>query len=162
MPDAQAGHEKTLTGLLPALAGANIIYGLGMLEMGVTFSPEQLVMAADMAEMIMYAIHGIPVNDATLSVDVIRQNGYKKDFLTHRNTFTNRFIQSNPKLIDRRNRARWLEDEGGVDMAVRAKRRFRELYDNYQPSPLAPEAHAAIRQIVNETEAGLGLPKSEY
>lgn len=162
MPDAQAGHEKTLTGLLPALAGANIIYGLGMLEMGVTFSPEQLVMDADMAEMIMYALQGIPVNDATLSVDVIRDNGYKKDFLTHRNTFKNRFIQSNPKLIDRRSRTRWREDGGGLDMAARAKRRFMELYRDYQPAPLAPEAQAAVRRIVHEIEAGLGLSPSEY
>ena len=36
MTDAQSGHEKTLTAVLPALAGANVIYGLGMLESGVT------------------------------------------------------------------------------------------------------------------------------
>jgi trimethylamine--corrinoid protein Co-methyltransferase len=36
--DAQSGHEKTITGILPALAGANVIYGLGMLEMGITFN----------------------------------------------------------------------------------------------------------------------------
>ena len=44
MTDAQSGHEKTLTGLLPALAGANLIYGLGMLESGVTLDYGQLVM----------------------------------------------------------------------------------------------------------------------
>ena len=41
---AQSGHEKTLTALLPALAGANLIYCLGMLESGVTFDYGQLVM----------------------------------------------------------------------------------------------------------------------
>jgi trimethylamine--corrinoid protein Co-methyltransferase len=147
---------------LPALAGANIIYGLGMLEMGVTFSLEQLLMDADMANMIMYAIGGIPVNDETLSLDVIKQNGYKKDFLTHRNTFANRFIQSSPKLIDRRTRSRWLEDEGGLDMCQRAKKQFKHLYENYQPAPLSIEAHESIRRIVNETEAGFSLPPSEY
>ena len=133
-----------------------------MLEMGVAFSPEQLIVDADIAEMILYAVRGIPVNDETLSLDVIRQNGYKKDFLTHRNTFSNRFIQSSPKLIDRRNRARWLEDGGGLDMAARAKTRFMELYNNYQPAPLAPEAHEAIRKIVNAAEADFGLPPGEY
>lgn len=144
------------------MAGANIIYGLGMLEMGVTFSLEQLLMDADMAEMIMYAIGGIPVNDATLSVDIIHENGYRKDFLTHRNTFNNRFIQSAPKLMDRRTRSRWLEDQGGLDMYQRAKKRFKDLYDNHQPDPLPEGAHEAIRKIVNRTEADLGLPKSEY
>ena len=144
------------------MAGANIIYGLGMLEMGVTFSLEQLLMDADMAKMIMYSIGGIPVNDATLSLDVIKENGYRKDFLTHRNTFNNRFIQSSPKLIDRRTRSRWLEDEGGVDMLARAKRWFKDLYDNYQPEPLKEGAHEAVRAIVLKAEASLGLPPSEY
>ena len=133
-----------------------------MLEMGVTFSLEQLLMDADMAKMIMYAIGGIPVNDATLSLDVIKENGYRKDFLTHRNTFNNRFIQSAPKLIDRRTRSRWLEDQGGLDMRQRAQRQFKDLYENYQPDPLAPEAHAAIRAIVNRAERDLGLPESTY
>ncbi|MBW2613297.1 MAG: hypothetical protein JRE12_13205 [Deltaproteobacteria bacterium] len=34
MSDAQAGHEKSISALLPALAGANLIYGAGMLEAG--------------------------------------------------------------------------------------------------------------------------------
>ncbi|MBW2677288.1 MAG: trimethylamine methyltransferase family protein, partial [Deltaproteobacteria bacterium] len=44
MSDAQAGHEKSISALLPALAGANLIYGAGMLEAGMTFSFGQLVM----------------------------------------------------------------------------------------------------------------------
>ena len=147
---------------MPALAGANIIYGLGMQEMGVTFSLEQLLMDADMAQMILYAVGGIPVTDQTLSLDVIHDNGWRKDFLTHRDTFKNRFIQSSPKLIDRRTRSRWLEDAGGLDMAARARLRFKDLYDNHQPEPLAEEARRAIREVVTRTEASLGLPASEY
>jgi trimethylamine--corrinoid protein Co-methyltransferase len=30
--DAQSGHEFTLTAIIPALAGANLIYGVGMLD----------------------------------------------------------------------------------------------------------------------------------
>ncbi|MBW2635160.1 MAG: hypothetical protein JRE14_13745, partial [Deltaproteobacteria bacterium] len=43
------GHEKTLTGLIPALAGANMIYGLGMLESGITFDFAQLVLDCEFA-----------------------------------------------------------------------------------------------------------------
>ena len=41
------------------LAGANIIYGLGMLEMGMTISHSQLLMDAEMAEMMLYSMDGI-------------------------------------------------------------------------------------------------------
>ena len=54
------------------LAGANIIYGLGMLEMGMTISYSQLLMDAEMAEMMLFSMDGIVVNDETLSVDEIK------------------------------------------------------------------------------------------
>jgi len=85
--DAQSGHEKTITSLLPALAGANLIYGLGMLESGVTIDYAQLVMDAEFARMVKYCVPGIPVTDATLSVDggevvaLIGRNGAGKTSL---------------------------------------------------------------------------------
>jgi trimethylamine--corrinoid protein Co-methyltransferase len=69
--DAQSGHEKTLTGLLPALAGANLIYGLGMLESGVTMDYGQLVLDNEIARLIKYSVGGIPVNDETVGVEVL-------------------------------------------------------------------------------------------
>jgi len=41
------------------LAGANLIYGLGMLESGMTFDFGQLVLDAEFARMIKHAVHGI-------------------------------------------------------------------------------------------------------
>ena len=79
MVDAQSGHEKTITGLLPALAGANLIYGLGMIEMGMTIYYGQMVMDNEFARMIKYLVQGIPVNDETLAVDVIKEIGYEYD-----------------------------------------------------------------------------------
>ena len=159
MSDVQIGHEKTLTGLLPALAGANIIYGLGMLEMGVTFSAAQLMMDADIAEMILYAVRGVTVSDETLSVDVTKEVGYRKDFLTHKHTFKNRFIQSSPILIDRQMRNRWTE-AGSSHMPARAEILAKKLIAEYRPAPLAEEASRAIRAIVNEREKELGLSPS--
>ena len=61
------GHEKTLTALLPALAGANVIYGLGNTETGVTMDYGQMVMDNELAEMVKFTLQGIPVNDETLA-----------------------------------------------------------------------------------------------
>ncbi|NIS68578.1 MAG: [trimethylamine--corrinoid protein] Co-methyltransferase, partial [Proteobacteria bacterium] len=70
MPDAQAGHEKTITSLLPALAGANLIYGMGMLELGVTFSFGQLMIDNEIAGMVKRVVQGIRVADDTLAVEL--------------------------------------------------------------------------------------------
>jgi trimethylamine--corrinoid protein Co-methyltransferase len=131
-----------------------------MLEMGVTFSAAQLMMDADMAEMILYAASGILVSEETLSVDVTKEVGYRKDFLTHRNTFNNRKIQSQPKLIDRQTRNRW-EEAGSTDMAQRAAKLAQKTIAEYRPSPLDESAAQRVRQIVNDREKELGLNLSQ-
>ena len=114
MADAQSGHEKTITSLLPALAGANLIYGLGMLESGVTIDYAQLVMDAEFARMVKFCVPGIPVTDETLSVDVIAEVGPFSDFLSHDDTYKGMRGQSQsqvhrpagPRGVDRRRRRR--------------------------------------------------------
>lgn len=131
-----------------------------MEEMGVNFNLPQLLIDADIADMIIYTLQGMPVNDETLAVDVINSVGYKKDFLTNRHTFKNRHIQSDPRLMDRQVRARW-EAGGSTTIAERAQNLFLKLYDEYKPIPMAPETTAAIRKIVNEAEASYGLSPSD-
>ena len=61
--------------MLPALAGANVIYGLGMLELGITFDFAQLVIDNEIAEMIKHVVKGIDVNDYTMATNVIKEVG---------------------------------------------------------------------------------------
>jgi trimethylamine--corrinoid protein Co-methyltransferase len=135
------------------LAGANLIYGLGMLEMGMTMSYPQLVMDADFAKMIKYTVPGIPVTDETMSLDAINDVGSAKDFLSHRNTFTFRKIQSQPELIDRRIRSRWLEDQGGLTLEERAALRARKILAEHRPAALPMAVLADLRRIVEGAEA---------
>ena len=141
------------------LAGANIIYGLGMLEMGMTISYSQLLMDAEMAEMMLYSMDGIVVNDETLSVDVIKEVGPRGDFVSHMNTFENMHIQSKPKLIDRLTRDRWKE-AGSLDMEARALEAARKLLAEWQPEPLSEEARKRVRAVINAAERDYGVPES--
>lgn len=141
------------------LAGANIIYGLGMLEMGMTISYSQLLMDAEMAEMMLYSMEGIVVNDETLSVDVIAEVGPRGDFLSHMNTFENMHIQSRPKLIDRLTRDRWIE-AGSLDMEARALEAAKALLATWKPTPLPQEAYHRVRAVLNQAERDYGVPES--
>lgn len=69
LPDAQAAHEKIITNLMPAIAGANLIYGMGMLESGQTWSHEQLMIDNDIVTMVKRAIPGIDVTDGTMALN---------------------------------------------------------------------------------------------
>jgi len=153
--DAQSGHEKTLTGLLTALAGANLIYGAGMLESGMTIDYGQLVMDAEFARLIKFCVNGVPVNDETLSVDVINDIGPFKDFLSHDDTYRNMRIQSQPTLIDRRVREEWAAD-GSTTLHERATARAREILETHVPTPLPEGAAEEMRAIIRDAEGELG------
>ena len=158
MSDAQAGHEKTLTALLPALAGANVIYGLGMLEMGITFDFGQLLMDNDFAGMIKHVVRGIPVTDVTLSVDVIHEVGPFREFVSHEDTFEHMRTTSRPKLIDRSRRGDWMS-KGGKDLYQRSLEEARHILETHIPDRLPEKTIAAMRAIIRETEEELGVAR---
>ena len=138
------------------MAGANLIYGLGMIEMGMTIDYGQMVMDNEFARMIKYLVQGIPVNDETLAVDVIKEIGVGKDFLSHETTYKHMRTQSQPKLIDRRMREEWRAD-GRTDIYHRALAEARYILENHKPDPLPDDVLATIRSIVEEAEAELGI-----
>jgi trimethylamine--corrinoid protein Co-methyltransferase len=154
--DAQSGHEKTITSLLPALAGANLIYGLGMLESGVTIDYAQLVMDAEFARMVKFCVPGIPVTDETLSVDVIAEVGPFSDFLSHEDTYKGMRSQSQSKFIDRRVREDWTA-AGSTSLYDRALAEAKRILETHVPEPLPEAAAAELKQIIRGAEEELGV-----
>lgn len=145
-----------MTGILPALAGANVIYGLGMLEMGITFDLAQLVWDHEIAEMILYSLKGVPVNDVTLAVDVIKEMGIGKDYLSHPTTHAYMRSQSPARLIDRRMREDW-EAAGSMDAYKRAHDKMIDILETYEPPKLSDDVLKNVRSIVVDAEKELGV-----
>ena len=138
------------------MAGANLIYGLGMIEMGMTIDFGQLVMDNEFAKMIKFILQGIPVDDQMLAVDVIHEIGIGKDFLSHDSTFNYMRSQSDPQLIDRRMREDW-EASGSTDIYQRALEEARHILETHKPEPLPDDVLASIRSIVEGAEEELGI-----
>jgi trimethylamine--corrinoid protein Co-methyltransferase len=159
LPDAQAGHEKTLTALLPAMAGADLIYGLGMLESGVTFSLTQLVMDNEIAYMVKEAVKGIALNDESMATEDIKRAGSHGNFVELEHTFKHMREQSKPQLIDRRKRESWAAATGEKDYAQRAREKALSILKNHKPDPLAPEVLSGLSSIVKQAEKELAEKK---
>lgn len=143
---------------MPALAGANLIYGAGMIESGVTFDFGQLVMDNEFARMIKHAVMGVPVDDERLGVDDIAQVGPFGDFLSLDSTLKFMRCQSQPKLIDRRVREDWAAG-GGKDLHQRALEEARRILATHVPEPLPDEVVREIRRIVDAADAAQGSPQ---
>jgi len=154
--DAQSGHEKTLTGLMPALAGANLIYGLGMIESGMTFDFGQLVMDDEFAGMIKQCVRGIRVDDEALAIDVIGDVGPFGDFLSHDHTMAHMRETSQPLIIDRRVREDW--NAGGASTVHdRALAKARTILETQVPAPLPDGVAAELADIIRGAERELGV-----
>lgn len=130
-----------------------MIYGLGMLEGGLTWDYAQLVMQNEMARMILHTVKGIPVTDEKMAVEVVRQVGPGGEFISHDHTFKNFKELSRSQLLDRRNREAWLAD-GGKDIVECSYEKAKDILENFQnPSPLPENIQRQLKEIVKEAEA---------
>jgi trimethylamine--corrinoid protein Co-methyltransferase len=150
------GHEKTLTGLMAALAGANLIYGPGMLESGITFDFGQLVLDCEFARMIRHTIRGFAVDAESLAAEVIASVGPAGHFLSHAHTLKHMRTQSRTELIDRRKMEKW-QAAGATDIYTRAAAKARHILETHRPEPLPDKVALKIRTIITDTEGELGL-----
>jgi trimethylamine--corrinoid protein Co-methyltransferase len=145
-----------MTALMAALAGANLIYGAGMTESGVTFDYAQYVLDNEIATMVKQAVGGIPVNDANLGVEDIHAVGSFGHYLGRQSTRKRSRELSQPKLMDRRGREGW-EADGSVDAYSAAQAEAKRILEEYQPEPLSSDVAGEVQAILHEVEKQRGV-----
>ena len=154
--DAQAGYESLLTALIPALAGANLVYGTGMLDSGMVLDYGKMIMDDEINHQIKRIVQGLPVDETTLSVDLIKEVGLTGDYLIHPSTLSLFKALSAPKLMNRESYENWIAG-GATDLHQRAMEQARDLVMNHQPPPISAQSQREIDEIIRETEKELGI-----
>jgi len=137
-----------------------MIYGLGMLESGITFDFGQLVLDCEFARMIKHTVQGFRVNDETLALDVIKEIGPGGHYLMHEHTLQGMRSQSQPELIDRQTREVW-EKAGATTAYERATVKAKWILENHTPDPLPDDILDKIRAIVDDTEKEMGITNGD-
>lgn len=154
--DEQAGIERAMAGLLPALAGADSLSGAGCLESGLTTSYEQLVIDNEIFAMIFRAAKGVSVNEEMLAVDVIAKVlRESSNFLEQKHTLNHfRTEHFMPALASREARARW-EKTGSKSLAETARERVKKILAEHQPLPLDRDVNKEIERILKTATKAL-------
>lgn len=157
LPDAQAGYEKALNGILPALTGANFISGMGMLG-GDTSSYEQLVIDNEIFGMSFRTLRApiFTIDDTTLALDVIEevvnQEG-RTHFLAqpHTREFFRKgeHLMPNYRVSERNSTEEWLK-LGGKHIAERAREVAKEILRDHHPEPLDKDIREGLDNIVKQ------------
>ncbi|MBO7351798.1 MAG: trimethylamine methyltransferase family protein [Candidatus Methanomethylophilaceae archaeon] len=148
-----------MTSLGAALAGVNMIYGGGMLELGQTYSLEQQVIDNDIIMMERKFMEGIPVTEETLAVDAIKFIGIGNDFIAHPSTMEQIDLASDPQIFDRTMLGEWRAN-GKKDAVDRAHEVVVDILANHIVTPVPDDVMAAWEKIVKEADEAF-LAKKE-
>jgi trimethylamine--corrinoid protein Co-methyltransferase len=151
--DQQAAIEATLSIVIAALSGANLIHDVGYLESGLLGSYDMLVMADEVIGMAKRILAGVTVTPETLAVDVIEKVGPGGHYLTQPHTRQHFRTETwFPTLIDRQMRRAWTAS-GSETMAGRVRAKVRDILEQYEPKPLPDGAEKRLQAIVDRAEA---------
>ena len=129
--DQQQGYEKSLNGLLPALAGANFLSGAGGLESLKSCSLAQLIIDNEIFGMIMNTLNGFEINKDTIALDLIDDVGPRGDFLRQKHTarYARKGEQYRSSLSNRDTWEKWTV-KGKNDIVDVAKEKARSILKN--------------------------------
>lgn len=145
--DAQAGFETGIGATLAALSGINSVSGPGMLDFESCQSLEKLVVDNEICGMTKRLVRGIEPRDDFPARPLFEELLREKHLLIAKHT--RRHLREEIALpgpvVDRANRARWLE-EGAATLGDRARREVARLIAAYQPPGHSAEVtHELIR-----------------
>jgi trimethylamine---corrinoid protein Co-methyltransferase len=146
--DPQAGIEASISILMEALSGANLIHDMGYMATGQITSDDMIVMCDEIIALVKRLLRGFEVTPETLAVDVIDQVGPGGCFLDHDHTIMNfRKEFANLKCMDRKSLATW-DKEGGLNFNEKVRRHVKKILNDYMPEQLDKELCKRIQTMV--------------
>lgn len=147
--DFQAGYEKSLTLLVPVLAGIDLMFYPGTLEHAETISLESLVLDHDLCAIALRAQRGVRTREDLLAVELIRQTGPGGTFLGLPQTSMEMFHEHLVRgLWDRRRRSDW-EAAGAPSPESVAHREVRAILASERKS-LPEEVEVKLQEVVRQ------------
>lgn len=144
-----------MTNLFSALAGANVIYGLGMLETGIVFDIPSLVLDNEVAGMVLRLLEGVRVDDDSLAVELIQKVGAFGTYLTEMHTVEKIKDLTHPELMNRSDYDGWAA-AGKPTAYGDAEEKARDILKNHTIPPLEEDKVRAIRRIIEDAEKEKG------
>jgi trimethylamine--corrinoid protein Co-methyltransferase len=145
---AQAAWENTLSFLLPSAAGANVLFGVGLLDGSNLLAYEQIILDAEIALMIKRLLAPVSLDDGAFALDLIRELGPGGVYLDQQHTVKHmRQALSLPLISDRDSYEEW-HQKGCVDRVVVAREKVRHILADHRPSPLTDGVKKAMQEVV--------------
>ena len=156
IPDAQAGYEAGTSLQHTLLCGVNFVHQTaGWLEGGLATGYEKFVMDADQAGMLNAYAKGVDMSENGQALDAYREVPIGEHFLGSAHTERNyKTAFYNSDLADSNSFEQWKE-EGKLDMAKRAEKKYLRLLEEYQEPKLDQAVEEALKDFIKQEKAKL-------
>ena len=145
-PGFQLGFEKGVTTTASALAGCDLMTGIGGLNDSMFVSMEQMLIDSDVWEYVRRSWQGIDVTEKEIAMNVIENVGPKGQYLNHQHTFANFRRLYMPKYADRMSYDSWVAG-GKKEMYDTAHAAVEKILAAHKPKPLPAETAKKLQQI---------------
>ncbi|UCE45670.1 MAG: trimethylamine methyltransferase family protein [Methanobacteriota archaeon] len=153
--DLQIGLERMMSALMPALAGADNLSGIGG-AWGNAGSYEMLVIDDEIYKTIFRIVHGIEVDDDRMALDIIDNVGPMGNFLAQMHTM--KYLKQGEMrispLFDKRTSER-VRTEGFKPLHVAAKEAVKKILKEHEVTPLDRDVDQEITKTVKEAGKAL-------
>lgn len=150
--DIQSGYERAINAVVPALAGADELSGVGELVSGVFASNAQMVIDDEIMGMVRRVRRGFVVDEDTLALDVITQvmDSPSRTFLAEMHTV--RHLRAGEVWqgqvgVQGISWETW-RDAGGPTVIDRAQAKAGQILAEHEVPPLPEEQSRALDEIV--------------
>jgi len=145
-PSVQVGLEKAMTSMGPALAGCDLVTGLGGLNDAAFVNMEQMLMDSQVWEDIRRSWQGMEVNKDQIVMDMILRVGPRGQYLNQSHTFANFRKLHVSKYSDRSSYSAW-EAAGKKDMFATVHEEVKRILSAHMPGPLSADSSAKLAEV---------------
>ena len=156
--DSQAGMETGMGAIMAALAGINVISGLGMLDFESLISLEKLILDNEMAGMALRLVRGIEPKFDVPTTDLFSEFETAKSFLSMAHTmkhFRKEFYMYGP-VVNRSNLGEWQEKGCKTHFELAREQVVKILNKGKKYSP-SKEIKDELFEIMSKNAAKFGM-----
>jgi trimethylamine--corrinoid protein Co-methyltransferase len=154
LPDAQAMQQSMMSMMSAVQGGANfVLHSAGFLDGLLSMSYEKFVMDTDMCGALHAYMNGFEVNDDTLGIDALAEQGPGEHLFGTAHTLRHyETAYWDSGLNDDQPYETWAE-QGGEDAAIRANKKWKDTLANYEAPEMATETDEALKDFVARRKA---------
>ena len=142
--DQQAAAEISLSCLMAALSGANLVHDTGLMDQATVTCPEILLLADEIQDMIKHIMKGIDVNEETLALDVVHKVGPGGNYLVEDHTLKHFRNFWHPRLFSRR-----VQQPGKSEpsLSERLNKKAKEIIETHEVPALSEDKRKALLDL---------------